>query len=81
MRRVFVGLAQVFVGLAAQLRNNRLLQKYALETDPGAGCEKMHSVKIILSPYTSESEARARAPRPAAHAGAGRPKLRTTIDN
>ena len=27
MRRVFVGLAQVFVGLAAQLRNNRLLQK------------------------------------------------------
>ena len=25
MRRVFVGLAQVFVGLAAQLRNNRLL--------------------------------------------------------
>ena len=27
MRRVFVGLAQVFVGLAAQLRNNRLLRK------------------------------------------------------
>ena len=27
------------------------LQKYALETDPGAGCEKMHSVKITLSPY------------------------------
>ena len=26
MRRVFVGLAQVFVGLAAQLRNNRLLR-------------------------------------------------------
>ena len=30
MRRVFVGLAQVFVGLAAQLRNNRLLQKLLL---------------------------------------------------
>ena len=28
MRRVFVGLAQVFVGLAAQLRNNRLLEKF-----------------------------------------------------
>ena len=27
MRRVFVGLAQVFVGLAAQLWNNRLLRK------------------------------------------------------
>ena len=27
MRRVFVGLAQVFVGLAAQLRNNRVLRK------------------------------------------------------
>ena len=30
MRRVFVGLAQVFVGLAAQLPNNRLLLKFGL---------------------------------------------------
>ena len=30
MRRVFVGLAQVFVGLAAQPRNNRLLRKGVL---------------------------------------------------
>ena len=29
MRRVFVGLAQVFVGLAAHLRNNRLLQIFS----------------------------------------------------
>ena len=26
------------------------MRKYALETDTGAGCENMHSVKIILSP-------------------------------
>jgi len=26
------------------------LRKYALETDPGAGCENMHTVKIITIP-------------------------------
>ena len=37
---------------------DQLAKKYALETDPGAGCENMHSVKIILSPYSDKGAMR-----------------------
>ena len=51
MRRVFVGLAQVFVGLAAQLRNNGLLRKFRVLITEGRKKKRLESASLGFFTY------------------------------
>ena len=56
MRRVFVGLAQVFVGLAAQLRNNRGRRRFGSETGANALQTGANAPAVTVYAATSELE-------------------------